>query len=247
MDVCFLNATVIFKPLFSVWVFLSTVRVACSLRNGSWGQWGEPTEVCQGRVWNSCGGLETSLAGVLLGQGLSFPWNGPSFSVIHCSCAVWQWRQTSWWIQTGRQQRQTALSPPQPGLLCQLTLCYSVCRQSVETEKKERKTNLSFHMGKWSMENTHTKPRLRREKTQLDKRNVISALDEDIHQQRHIFASWLSTRLWGKARGTERQIRKPVGVPWLWSAGNMQTSDCRTNHTTGQLKTGIVAPLIFQL
>lgn len=142
MDICFLNVTVIFKPLFSGWVFLTTARVVCSLRNGSWGQWGEPAEVCQGRVWHSCGGLETSLAGALLGRGLSFPWDSPSFSVIPCSCAVWQCRQTRWWIQTGRQQSQTALSPPQTGLLCQLTLCYSVCGQSAETEKKERQTSL---------------------------------------------------------------------------------------------------------
>lgn len=57
--------------------------------------------------------------------------------------------QTNQLMDTDRQaERQTALSPPQPSLLCQLTLCYSVCGQSAEMEKKKRKTDLSFHLGK---------------------------------------------------------------------------------------------------
>lgn len=145
MDICFLNVTVIFKPLFSGWVFLTTARVVCSLRNGSWGQWGEPAGVCQGRVWHSCGGLETSLAGALLGRGLSFPWDSPSFSVIPCSCAVWQCRQTRWWIQTGRQQSQSPQPPTDRSPVAAhvvLQCLWAVCRDG-----KERKTNLSSHMG----------------------------------------------------------------------------------------------------
>lgn len=72
MDICFLNVTVIFKPLFSGLVFLSTARVVCFLRNGNWGQRGEPTGVCEGRVWHSCGGVETSPVGCCWGRGCPF-------------------------------------------------------------------------------------------------------------------------------------------------------------------------------
>lgn len=47
--------------------------------------------------------------------------------------------------------------------------------------------------------------------------------------------------------GKQGELKDKYENHWLWSAGNMQTSDCRTNHTTGQLKTRIVAPLILQI
>lgn len=74
---------------------------------------------------------------VLLGQRLYFPWSSPCSSVIHCSCAVWQWRQTSWWIQTGRQtdspQPPTARSPVAAHIV---VMClWIVCRDGKEREK----------------------------------------------------------------------------------------------------------------
>lgn len=54
---------------------------------------------------------------------------------------------------------------------------------------------------------------------------------------RGMFLPAASTLDFGRKQGElKRQIWKIVFFPWLWSGSNMQTSDCRTGHTTDQLK-----------
>lgn len=95
-------------------------------------------------------------------------------------------------------------------------------------EKKERKKNLSFHLGQWGMENPHSKLQLGREIAQPDKWNVIRSPDESIHQQRCDSASHWHTSLCGKTRGMEETDMKNSGFSMVlkW----WQHADIRLQH-----------------